>query len=162
MLADSRGFLLYAGVEMDVRRTILTGALAVALLATLSFSAFALNPRRVIAQYGHDIWLRRNGLPSNAVNVCLQTRDGYLWVGTSAGLFRYDGEKFLEVTTDSSSKSSSETISSLFESAEGNLWIGTLNSWLCLFTKGNIRRIGETLRLEREHGTCFSILFPGS
>src|SRR5665213_1182571 len=34
------------------------------------------------------------GLPSNVASVVFQTRDGYLWVGTEAGLARFDGVRF--------------------------------------------------------------------
>src|SRR3954451_4161211 len=33
-------------------------------------------------------WEAGNGLPSNNVRALVQTRDGYLWVGTSSGLVR--------------------------------------------------------------------------
>src|SRR5688500_4533381 len=48
---------------------------------------------------GAGIHARRNwntvdGLPQNTVNATLQTRDGFLWVGTNAGLARFDGVRF--------------------------------------------------------------------
>src|SRR5262245_32292586 len=39
-------------------------------------------------------WLTGEGLPQNAVNAILQTRDGFLWVGTDGGLARFDGVRF--------------------------------------------------------------------
>jgi ligand-binding sensor domain-containing protein len=39
-------------------------------------------------------WNKQQGLPDDSVTAVLQTRDGYLWVGTSAGLARFDGLKF--------------------------------------------------------------------
>ena len=63
-------------------------------------SLFALDPQKSIAQYGQNVWLRKNGLPANAVNVVLQTHDGYIWLGTSAGLFRFDGVNFTKVNLD--------------------------------------------------------------
>ena len=39
-------------------------------------------------------WQTRDGLPQSTVNTILQTRDGYLWVGTSGGLARFDGVRF--------------------------------------------------------------------
>ncbi|HTX20034.1 MAG TPA: two-component regulator propeller domain-containing protein, partial [Bacteroidota bacterium] len=67
-----------------------------ALAATIALSSplFALDPLKSIAQYGQNIWLRKNGLPANTANTVIQTRDGYLWAGTSAGLFRFDGVNF--------------------------------------------------------------------
>src|ERR1035441_3159727 len=44
------------------------------------------------------IWRNVDGLPSDSVTALIQTRDGFLWVGTSAGLVRFDGLKFAKVT----------------------------------------------------------------
>ena len=46
------------------------------------------------AQYRFDSWTTEDGLPQNSVNAILQTRDGYLWLGTFGGLTRFDGVKF--------------------------------------------------------------------
>src|SRR5512135_3112975 len=39
-------------------------------------------------------WQTKDGLPQNYVYALLQTRDGYLWVGTGGGLARFDGVRF--------------------------------------------------------------------
>lgn len=46
------------------------------------------------AQYRFDHWTTDEGLPHNAINSILQTRDGYLWLATSDGLARFDGVQF--------------------------------------------------------------------
>jgi ligand-binding sensor domain-containing protein len=71
-------------------------ALVLVLAVGSTSSLFALDPQKSIAQYGHGVWVKQTGLPANAVNVAFQTRDGYLWLGTSAGLFRFDGVSFTE------------------------------------------------------------------
>lgn len=45
---------------------------------------------------GHVVkeWTTREGLPSNKVTALAQSKDGYLWVGTSGGLARFDGVRF--------------------------------------------------------------------
>jgi len=40
------------------------------------------------------VWQTGDGLPQNSVNALAQTRDGYLWIGTSGGLARFDGVLF--------------------------------------------------------------------
>ena len=43
--------------------------------------ALALDPKKALTQYIHDVWRTEDGLPSSAVMAILQTRDGYLWLG---------------------------------------------------------------------------------
>jgi ligand-binding sensor domain-containing protein len=38
-----------------------------------------------------------DGLPDNVVNAILQSRDGFLWIGTYAGLARFNGREFMPV-----------------------------------------------------------------
>ena len=42
------------------------------------------------------IWHSLEGLPSDSVTAIIQTHDGFLWVGTSSGLVRFDGIKFTD------------------------------------------------------------------
>jgi len=74
---------------MYVMRNISKRSIGIVILLLLSGVSLliALDPNKTIYQYGHNVWLRQNGLPANAVYVGLQGRDGYLWLGTSAGLF---------------------------------------------------------------------------
>ena len=39
-------------------------------------------------------WQSQDGLPEETVQAFAQTPDGYLWVGTSGGLLRFDGARF--------------------------------------------------------------------
>src|SRR5262245_42328592 len=61
--------------------------------------AAALDPAKSIAQYSLDSWTSREGLPQNSVQTILQTRDGFLWLGTEEGLVRFDGVHFLDYST---------------------------------------------------------------
>lgn len=46
------------------------------------------------ADYSIAAWSTEDGLPGNSVTALLQARDGYLWVGTTHGLARFDGVRF--------------------------------------------------------------------
>jgi ligand-binding sensor domain-containing protein/signal transduction histidine kinase len=87
-------------------------------------------------QYLHTVWTTENGLPQNSVNSILQTRDGYLWVGTFGGLARFDGVKFTVFDTGNTEGLKSSRISALFEDHEGSLWIGTENGGLARYRDG--------------------------
>src|SRR5262245_1459582 len=46
------------------------------------------------ASYVHELWTVNDGLPVNAINGILQTRQGYIWLATFDGLVRWDGIRF--------------------------------------------------------------------
>src|SRR5262245_35826827 len=56
-------------------------------------TAFALNRDRTLSQLQHTAWTEREGVPAG-IQVLAQTDDGYLWIGTSDGLFQFDGVRF--------------------------------------------------------------------
>jgi signal transduction histidine kinase/ligand-binding sensor domain-containing protein len=69
-------------------------------------------------------WKTDSGLPNNVVTAIIQTRDGYLWVGTYGGLARFDGVRFTVFNTANTPELQSDRITSLYEDAQGILWIG--------------------------------------
>jgi signal transduction histidine kinase/ligand-binding sensor domain-containing protein len=101
------------------------GLLFGGLLALQAASARALDPSRLITQYGHDVWLTRDGLPQNSVKAIVQTRDGYLWLGTWGGLARFDGVRFTIFNRANTPALRDSRITALTEGADGSLWIGT-------------------------------------
>ncbi|MFI5179397.1 MAG: two-component regulator propeller domain-containing protein, partial [Vicinamibacterales bacterium] len=52
--------------------------------------ALALPPGKALTQLAHDVWQTELGLTQNYINYIVQTRDGYLWLGTEEGLVRFD------------------------------------------------------------------------
>ena len=79
-------------VDLASRRTLLAGL--VGLLLMLPGRGFALDPAKDRKQYNCRTWNRLAGLPATSINAITQTRDGYLWFGTAAGLLRFDGTEF--------------------------------------------------------------------
>jgi PAS domain S-box-containing protein len=105
---------------------------------------YALDPKKSITQYAHDVWLPLNGLPANAVNAGLQAEDGYLWFGTSAGLYRFDGVMFDWVNTDTAETGVRETISALWPLRHGGLLAGMTFSGLRRLSGGKVVVYGES------------------
>ena len=81
-------------------------------------------------------WKTEEGLPDNAVTAVVQTRDGYLWIGTYGGLVRFDGVHFTVFNSASNPGLQSDRVTSLFEDAQGNLWIGHERGDLTLYHDG--------------------------
>ena len=87
--------------------------------------SLALGTGKPLREYGQQSWQSDSGLPENTVRAILQTRDGYLWIGTEAGLVRFDGVDFAVFDRSNTLAMQSEFISSLKEDADGSLWVGT-------------------------------------
>jgi signal transduction histidine kinase/ligand-binding sensor domain-containing protein/ActR/RegA family two-component response regulator len=91
--------------------------------AALTAPLRGLDPRKPIAHYSHQIWHTVDGLPQDSVRAIAQSRDGYLWLGTQAGLARFDGERFT-VFDPSNSPLKQGHVLVLCASRDGSLWIG--------------------------------------
>ncbi len=89
---------------------------------------FALDPARDILQYNCRTWSRQSGLPVNGINAIAQTRDGYLWLGTSMGLVRFDGIEFRLLDLARVREVRNSTVISLASARAGGLWVGLDNS----------------------------------
>src|SRR5713101_4008282 len=88
--------------------------------------AFALNPDLDVSQYAHTAWRIRDGFPKGLVLSLAQTPDGYLWLGTEFGLFRFDGVKSTAWQPPQGQQLPNSYIRSLLVARDGTLWIGTL------------------------------------
>lgn len=106
-------------------------------------SAFALSPAEKPGNYVASHWDTESGLPHNSVKQLFQTRDGYLWIGTSYGLARFDGLKFTVFNKNNTPAITNNQITSMAQTADGSLWIGTasglvrhLDGKFSHFTKG--------------------------
>lgn len=97
----------------------------VALLLGLATSATALEPSTSLANYGRQSWAMENGLPQNTVQALAQTKDGFLWLGTEAGLVRFDGVEFQTYDRNSVPALPGSDIRCLLATGDGALWIGT-------------------------------------
>ena len=99
--------------------------LGTALLLSCGHSGQALEPSSPLANYGRQTWVMENGLPQNTVQALLQTRNGFVWLGTEAGLVRFDGNGFAVFDRSSSPALPGNDVRCLVETPDGALWIGT-------------------------------------
>src|SRR5215813_11872260 len=83
-----------------VRRAVLPALFASVILAAAD--AHALDPRQRIDQLYHSTWNEKDGI-TGAVTALAQTTDGYLWLGTTDGLLRFNGISFERYKPDSGS-----------------------------------------------------------
>src|SRR5271168_4518329 len=97
----------------------------------------ALDTSRQISQYGHTAWRIEDGVFAGAPNAIAQTTDGYLWIGTQAGLMRFDGVRFVSWRPPQGNELPSSRINSLLGGRDGSLWIGT-STGLARLRNGNL------------------------
>ena len=87
--------------------------------------AAALDPNTRITQYFHSAWRVQDGAFESAPNAVAQTADGYIWIGTSSGLVKYDGVRFARWEPPPGKSLPNPNVISLLGSSDGALWIGT-------------------------------------
>ena len=84
--------------------------------------------------YVQSIYSSNNGLPCGEANDIVQTNDGVLWIGTYAGLYRYNGREFRWVDDYESVKN----VNCLYVDEEGRLWIGTNDNGLSIVIREKV------------------------
>src|SRR5258708_12213804 len=91
-----------------------------------------LDPQKRVSQFMHTSWTAKDGVPG-PVRAIAQTSDGYLWLGTEAGLYRFDGLHFVAWEPSFGEQIPGSAVWSLCTSRDGSLWIG--------FSSGGISRL---------------------
>ena len=86
--------------------------------------------------FGTDV-----GLPQSSVTSLVQSRDGYLWLGTFGGLARFDGHQFSVYRSRAGEGPSSDRILSLVEDSRAQLWIGSEDAGVSVYRDGRFERL---------------------
>src|SRR6266850_7612448 len=82
-----------AEVEIQVEARFLRPLCTCVAALLLSWRACALPSDLRITQFYHSDWTAKEGAPTGIQDL-VQTKDGYLWIASQAGLFRFDGVRF--------------------------------------------------------------------
>lgn len=90
-----------------------------------------------IPGYLHRQWTVRDGAPPN-IRTMAQTRDGYLWLGSSNGLFRFDGIRFEQVAPVKFDQFRSNQVTALAAHPNGELWVGYDYGGLAVYRGGRL------------------------
>ena len=89
-----------------------------------------------------DAWGERDGLPQGTVTSIVRDRDGYLWTGTFAGLFRFSGTEFEEQVAPPELYARVARVTALDEGADG-LWIGVEDGGVWCLVDGAHRAVPQ-------------------
>jgi signal transduction histidine kinase/ligand-binding sensor domain-containing protein len=144
------------------------GALSLLLLCP---SALALDPALDVSQYAHTAWLFREGFTQGYIKSIAQTPDGYIWLGTGFGLFRFDGVRAERWQPPLNGEQlPSNSVVRLRVARDGTLWIGTMEG-LARWRDGKLTRYPDLAGLiiasilEDRNGTVwvgsYSLAPPG-
>mgnify|MGYP000510087385 CR=1 FL=1 len=79
-------------------------------------------------------WRKEHGLPEDKVLALLTDRAGFLWIGTRAGVARFDGQHFRVWSRSNEPAFLEDTCQALAEDHQGNLWVGTRSGLVRLGT----------------------------
>ena len=92
--------------------------------------------------YVQTVYSSNNGLPCGEANDLAQTGDGILWIGTYAGLYRYNGREFRWMNEYDSVRN----VNCLYVDEEGRLWIGTNDNGFSISIRERIVNVVDMSR----------------
>jgi ligand-binding sensor domain-containing protein/signal transduction histidine kinase len=107
-------------------------------------TAFALPSDAPAVGYTERTWQMQDGLPEQVVQAFAQTVDRYLWIGTTGGLLRFDGERFLTFDRENTPAFSENNVFCLLVSRDDSLWIGMEGGGLLRYKNGAFRSFSSS------------------
>ena len=127
----------------------------VAYLFALSCSPLsALDPQQSLAELYHTSWNAKQGVGGN-VTALAQTTDGYLWVGTTDGLLRFDGISF-EPYHPETGPLMATSVSALMAVPDGGLWVGFTRGGASFIRNGKVTNYSDREGFPVSTVRCFA------
>ncbi len=87
--------------------------------------------------YIQTVYNGENGLSCGHANAIAQTGDGILWIGTYAGLYRYNGSEFVHMKELEEVRN----VNCMFVDSESRLWIGTNDNGIVLLINNKVTNV---------------------
>jgi ligand-binding sensor domain-containing protein len=136
-----------------IRRIFARVGISIPLLVWCS-CASALNPQQAIDHLYHSSWTAKQGITGN-VTALAQTTDGYLWVGTSDRLLRFNGISFESYRPEVGSLGAA-SVSALMATPDGGLWIGYARGGASFLRNGQITNYSDSDGFPVSKVRCFA------
>ena len=139
--------------QLAVERVRALGAvLAVALALCAPHASAAADVQSLLSDYVLTSWAEKDGLPEGTIWALVQDVRGYLWIGGTSGLFRFDGAEFVRVPLGEADSQSRE-VRSLHIARDATMWIGLAGG------RGAARlRDGQLFTYGEHHGLAADIV----
>ena len=95
------------------------------------------NVRAESKEINFEIFTQEDGLPNNQIQYIYQDSKGWIWIGTSYGLSRFDGYSFVNFLPNPNDSNSlkGNLVRVIKEDKNGNLLVGTENGGLNVFDR---------------------------
>lgn len=92
----------------------------------------------LLSDYTHNAWGALQGAPVDVLKFA-QGRDGWLWIATATGLYRYDGVRFERTDTVYGHRLPSSNVLGLATPPDGAVWVGYRLGGVSVFRPGGAR-----------------------
>jgi signal transduction histidine kinase/ligand-binding sensor domain-containing protein len=138
-----------------LKRVLLSIAAIIAhIFWTPDVSAQTTRRHDVFGRYQQLHWEERDGLPQNTVLAIATTRDGYLWLGTYAGVARFDGVRFTLFNPSTTTGIGNSLVAALLERRDGDLWLATYGGGVSRLSGGKFTQYAVRQGLSSDFTTC--------
>jgi signal transduction histidine kinase/ligand-binding sensor domain-containing protein len=113
------------------------------LLLTGHHTAGAATPRPLLIDYTHTAWTELDGAPAGATKFA-QAPDGWLWISTPTGLYRFDGVRFERTEQVHGHPLAASNIMGLTTTPDGAVWVGYRVGGVSVFRKDGSHTYAES------------------
>ena len=115
----------------------------------------AIDRDQKLAELYHTAWTFKDGAPAE-VYALAQTTDGFLWLGTASGLFRFDGIRFEPYKPQSGEAFPQRSVASLLAVPDGGLWVGYWYGGVSFIKNGTVTDYGKAEGLPSDAVLAFA------
>ena len=119
--------------------------LAAYVAAGIANTAAASVPSLLTSNYIRRNWGAEQGFPGGSVHAIAETADGYLWIASDKGLFRFDGFNFQVFDEVNSGPVPHGAVQKLAVDSAGNLWIQEQNMTLFRYPGDRFQNAAQDL-----------------
>jgi signal transduction histidine kinase/ligand-binding sensor domain-containing protein len=112
------------------------------LLLATPVGALDRSPGPTLGELDHAVWTIRNGAPSG-IRALAQSADGVLWIGTTTGLYQFDGIRFEPFEPPASQPLPALAVGQLLALPDNTLWIGYTAGGVSVLSHGRLVSYGQ-------------------
>ena len=99
---------------------------------------------RGLEDFAVRTWNENDGLSASRITAIEQDRDGYLWLGTDAGLFRFDGVRFVPISEITGAAWPFGPVATILSAKDRSLWVSRMGEFnLARLRDGKLTLYGE-------------------